>query len=937
MYDIKEALKKFFSSRLFVLSALMILMFAAVILRAFSLQIIHGESYQENFKMLIKKSLTINATRGNIYDCNGKLLAYNELAYSVSIRGEGLTDKDLNAQIAQVLKALEKNSDELYNNFNIDLLEDGTYSFNVSGASLKRFLADVFGEAYYDDLGYNTDFGFNEANATAEQVMEYLLDEFRMSEEKSKKDKAELYPKETAYQIAAVRYSMLENRFSQYKPTTIAKDVSEEMVAYINEHSYELDGIMVEEDTIRKYNDSIYFASLIGYTGKIDTEEYETLHAADVSYTTNDVIGKSGLEQYYESYLRGKNGSEEVYVDNVGRISEVISHTDSVAGNDLYLSIDADLQKAVYQLLEQEIAGIIHSKIDTGEIPLNDVYFALIDNNVINIENFSKENASENEKEIFQAFASAQAAAVALVEEQLTSQEALENNKMSEELLDYFTYVISLLKEDSVLLSKEIDETDEVYKKWRDGNISPREYLEHCIMKKWIDIGVIHVEDQYADTSEIYSALCSYIISDLRTNKEFSKLIYKYMLENNRISGHKLCLILFDQGTLNSDAAAYAALETGEMQPLEFLCEKVKNIEITPAQLALDPCTGSCVITDVKTGEIRALVSYPSFDNNRLANGVDAEYFKGLNEDNSNPQYNYATQERTAPGSTFKMVMATAGFSENMLTLDEQIECTGKFYEVSNEPQCWVYPGSHGLLNVSEALRDSCNCFFYTVGYKLSTANYTGTYNDPNGIAAIQKYASIYGLNEKSGIEIAENTPEIATQYPVMAAIGQSNNNYTTISLSRYVTAVSSGKLYKYQLMNKIVAPDGTVMERYEPDYTDISTALNQEQWGAIHSGMRMVCEDMKIFQNFGVAVAGKTGTAQQVETRPNHALFVGYAPYENPEISIAVRIAYGYTSNNSADAARNIISYYYGVEDAGQLLDGQAENVESSPNTVTD
>lgn len=93
--------------------------------------------------------------------------------------------------------------------------------------------------------------------------------------------------------------------------------------------------------------------------------------------------------------------------------------------------------------------------------------------------------------------------------------------------------------------------------------------------------------------------------------------------------------------------------------------------------------------------------------------------------------------------------------------------------------------------NVSEALRDSCNVFFYTTGFRLASKD-TGSYDDENGMKYIQKYASIYGLDQKSGVEIVEKTPSIATQYPVMAAIGQSNNNFTTISLSRYVTAVAS-------------------------------------------------------------------------------------------------------------------------------------------------
>ena len=219
----------------------------------------------------------------------------------------------------------------------------------------------------------------------------------------------------------------------------------------------------------------------------------------------------------------------------------------------------------------------------------------------------------------------------------------------------------------------------------------------------------------------------------------------------------------------------------------------------------------------------------------------------------------------------------------------------------------------------------------------LSTKD-TGSYNDANGIEYLKKYGEIYGLNEKTGLEIVESTSELATEYPVMAAIGQSNNNITTAALSRYVTAVSTGKLYEYQLMNKIVDPDGNVIKSYSSEYEDISTVLSNDEWLSIRYGMRMMCESNASFKNFSVAVAGKTGTAQQVATRPNHALFVGYAPYDNPQISIATRIAYGYTSSNAAAVSKNIMSYYFKTNTLEDILALNAEGVNSSSNnSVTD
>ena len=907
-YDIKDFLKKFFSSRLFVLAAVFIVFFGIILARIFTLQVVNGKSYQENFSLKIQMKQPINAARGNIYDKNGKLLAYNELAYSISINDSTTysstkeKNKAVNAELAEILTVLKNNGETLNNDFKIDRKKDGTYSFNVSGSSLNRFRADVFGKNSADDLEYNKDTGIDEANATAEQIMEYLMgkDNFGISSK---------YDGDLAYRIVVVRYAMLGNRFARYKEVKIATDVSDKTVAYVNEHMDTLSGISVNEDMIRKYNYSEYFSSIIGYTGPISESEYTALHKKNKDYTQNDTVGKAGLEQYYETYLRGKNGEQKFYIDNVGRISEIISSTDSVAGDDLYLSIDADLQKATYLALQNEIAAIVYSNIKSGEIPINDVYTALIGNSVINTEHFSKSKASDTEKSVLSVFKSRQKTTLGKIKQELTSSpEAL--NTMSDEVLDEFTYIISMLKDDQVLLKNEIDTSDSVYQKWKDQKISPKEYLNYCITQHWIDISQLNVDEKYADSTEVYDALCKYILKNIKTDTEFSKIIYQYMITRGEISPRQLCLILFDQGVLDYDDATVNKLKNGSLSPRDFLMKKIYNIEITPAQLALEPCTGSCVVTDEKTGEIRAMVSYPGYDSNKLANGVDSEYFASLQHDKSSPLLNYATQQKTAPGSTFKLVSATAGLAENVITTSDQIRCTGIYNDISNKPKCWIYPGSHGLDNVSEAIRDSCNVFFYTVGNRLAQKK-TGSYNDANGIDLIQKYAHIYGLDQKTGLEISESKSSVATKYPVMAAIGQSDNNYTTVALSRYVTAVASGKKYNYQLMNKIVDADGKTVKKYKADYEDISDTLTSSQWDAIHSGMREVVSTMDRFQGFDIPVAGKTGTAQQTG-HANHGLFVGYAPYDDPEITIAVRIANGYSSHNAATAARNVISYYY-------------------------
>ena len=952
MFDnIKEVFRLFFKSRLAVAGVVLTLLFAVLLWRVFYLQIVNGQEYQNNYTLKIVKERTLNSTRGNIYDRNGKLLAYNELAYTITIEDNGTYSSDseknkaLNQEISQIVTALEKNGDSILNDFKIDYTDSG-YTYNVEKGSTtwKRFLADVYGKNSYDDLldeDYVKKMGYSPAEATEQQVMDYLSSSsrFGISEE---------YDRKMAYQIAVVRFAMSQNAYQKYIVTNIATNVSEESVAYVSEHAGELQGVEIASDTIRKYNDSEYFSSIIGYTGKISTDEYNKLSETDENYTLNDVVGKLGIEQYMDSELKGEKGYEKLYVDHLGKALQVIEHEDPVAGENVYLSIDADLQIATYNLLEQEIAGIVYSNIENPysdiSIALTDVYYALINNNVVDITHFAEDGASQVEQEVRQIFLNRQSQVISQIKTELLESNAPVFASINEENQDYYTYIIKMLKEDNILVEKNIDTSDEIYLKWQNGEISPQEYLTHTIAKNWIDITKFSVNEKYSDSTEIYESLCDYILNDISSDKKFSKIIYEYLIKAGAINGRQLCLILFDQGVLTFDDEQIAGLQNGSIDPGTFIKEKIKNLDITPAQLALDPCSGSCVVTDTTTGEVLALVSYPGYDGNRLANSVDAEYFNSLKDNEARPLLNYATQQGTAPGSTFKMVSATAGMAEGVISPTEQILDKGVYENVSNKPKCWIYTsshGTHGLINVSEALRDSCNYYFYEVGYRLRTNNYAMSYSDDaaqNGIAKIQKYASIYGLNETTGIEIEESSPQIADEFPVMAAIGQSNNNYTTVQLSRYVTAVANGgTVYRYTLLNRMEDSDGNVLKVYDPQVRNTVDVLDTSQWSAIHSGMRMVVENMSEFSGFELSVAGKTGTAQQGGNRPDHALFVGYAPYDDPKISIATRIASGYTSHNAAKVSKNILAYYFGVGDKDALLSGQAEEITAGNNQRND
>lgn len=946
---VREIFRKIFKSRILVVGFVMICLSSILAGRVFYLQILKGEEFQNNYSLKIQKTRVLNSTRGNIYDRNGNLLAYNELSHSIVLEDNGnyssLTKRNeaLNKELKLIIDELDKNGDQIENTFDIGLGEDGNYYYKVEGTSLKRFLADIYGHSRIDDLAYNKKLGYNEAEAAPQQVMDYLC---RSSREKGYDLSEDNYTREDLYRIAVLRYAIAANSYQKYIVTTIAKGVSDKTVAYINENQLILQGASIQEDTIRRYVDGEYFSHIVGHTGKISQDEYDTLSQNSDEYSLNDIIGKSGIEQVMDEELQGSKGSETVYVDSVGQVALTTDRIEPTAGNDVYLSIDKDLQEAVYKLLEQEIAGIVYSKIQnikeydvssTGSasdivIPIDDVYFALINNNVLNYEAFADEDASDTEKLIYQAFLARQASVSSQVRTELNSATPMKD--LSEEMQNYLNVIADMLVKNGIIVSDNVDTADEVYKNYNNNKISLNEYLNYAVSQKWIDITKFTVEEKYADSAEIYNALVDYIISEIQTDRGFSKKIYKYMIHDDAISGTQLCLALFDQKVLSYDDAAVSALSSGTTSAYAFMKEKIKNLEITPAQLALDPCSGSCVITDVNTGELLACVTYPGFDNNKYS--TDSNYYNTLNEDLSLPLYNYATQQKMAPGSTFKMLVATAALTEGIITTDTTIETKGQFDEVQDGPKCWIYPSNHGTINVSEALRDSCNYFFYKLGYDISKID--GVYNEKHGVDMLNKYAGMYGLDKKTGIEIPESEPKLATEFPITAAIGQSNYSFTTVQLARYVTAVAnSGTVYDYTLLSKVTDSDGNVLESYEPTVENRIEGVAGSTWDAIHSGMRMVVEEHAEFDGLAVTSAGKTGTAQQIKTRPNHALFVGYAPYENPEISIAARIAYGYTSANTAQLASSVYKYYFALEDADTLIDGKAEDVGASTNAIND
>ena len=307
--------------------------------RVFTLQIIEGETYLNSFELKTKKERSIDAVRGNIYDRNGVLLAYNALAYRVKIEDVfepgRHKNENLNNTILRTIAIIEENHDNLVNDFNIIVDDYNRYKFNVSGTRLARFKADVYGCAYVDDMT------FAQSSSTAEEVMDYLAGEDRFNVNALNLDKS------TTLKIVAIRYAMSANTYQKYIATTIATNVSPKTVAVIMENSDILEGVSISEDTIRVYPTGVYTSQIIGYTGKVSSEEYDELVKSDPTYAPTDIVGKSGIEASQEYLLHGQKGSETVFVDTMGKVISSEDYVEPVSGYDVYLTIDSQLQEAV--------------------------------------------------------------------------------------------------------------------------------------------------------------------------------------------------------------------------------------------------------------------------------------------------------------------------------------------------------------------------------------------------------------------------------------------------------------------------------------------------------------------------------------------------------------------------------------------------------------
>ncbi len=344
-----------------------------------------------------------------------------------------------------------------------------------------------------------------------------------------------------------------------------------------------------------------------------------------------------------------------------------------------------------------------------------------------------------------------------------------------------------------------------------------------------------------------------------------------------------------------------------------------RNIKKTREHEGEDCYSGAAVAVEISTGEVLAMASFPDYNPETYSKN-----YNYLLNDSHTPLLNRALGGAYTPGSTFKPLTSIAALEEGIIEPKTEIEDLGvyKFYAPSYQPTCLIWKNTgetHGSINVSEALGVSCNYFYYEVGRLLT-------------IDKISHYAKAFGLGQNTGIELAESQGVVASAefkesrgekwYPgdtLQAAIGQSDNMFTPAQLASYVsTIINKGTRYSLHLVKDVRSyKTGEIVYLNEPKVIS-QYEITDETVAAVKDGMRRVTEDgtaKTVFEDFGIAVGGKTGTAE-VSNGSDTVLFVGFAPYDKPQIAVAVVLEHGATSSYAASVARDIFEYYLGLSE---------------------
>lgn len=925
-----EQLKELIQNRIFILLCGILLLFSTLVVRLFDLQLVGGEAYAQSTTASVSKVMNVPAPRGNIYDRYGRPLAENTVAYSVQINNsitldfgeyriplmQELTDilwakgatpsddlpiassgfsftfqgteKEIQSQEedwkSQI--GLTKNEMDYTPSQCLDFLYDkydapASYSeeqkrayvtlcMTLSDQNLMVLLItenlEEYGETLSDelpiDMNYPYAFTFGnsasreksfkesvsmsdeELSYTSLETLSYLQEFFGLPD---------FLPIDMVRNATGLRYSIYLQRYQQYQSVTVASDVSDKTLAYIEENNNIFANVAIDTVSLRVYPEGEYFSHILGYIRQMTESDY-AIYAGDYDefgnaiYSNSDIVGQTGVEKLYERDLNGTDGKILIEVDSLGRQISEVETTTPISGKDVFLTLDSELQAIAFDTLEEQLKEAIITKLTTSTTdPLT--------------------------------------------------------------IVDLFSAMVNA------------------------NHISPSKIMASYELY------------QYGVYQRFLAANPDFDPEGEMATEEVRNFLLEGLLNGN-FTTRDAMLIAIEQGTMTATEEEIETLANGGGDVYAMILNRLTNGDLSPGETALDPCTGSVFVTDVNSGEVLASVSYPSYDNNELVNTFNNEYYNNLLQDTNTPLVNRPLKQKKAPGSTFKMVTAMAGLETGVITPTTEIQDMGIYTDAGTPyARCLIYSNygmTHGMVDLSFALEVSCNYYFYEVAFRLGNALENTT---EAGITTLNEYAAAFGLNSTTGIELEEYVPTMASPYykerivklfnpdattsqtrwtdgdTIRAAIGQSVNSYTAAQITRYIaTLANGGTLYQLHMVDKLQNADGSL--HYEtPEIIENVAGFSEANVEAIHEGMLAVVEGDRgtmrtAFADFPVSVAGKTGTAEEDQTRSSHSWLVCFAPYDEPQIAITVMIPFGEgTGALTSEVAKAIITEYLGLD----------------------
>ena len=919
-------------NRIFVMLCGIIVLFALIALRLFSLQVIHGSQYEASITASVSKELPVPAPRGNIYDRYGRPLAINTAAYCVQVDGSvalEFSDEERQKLAASLTTALwekgetktdslpitkhtpyqfsfegnaeEKQAQELRWKSSIGLgkkqremtaaeclqwlyethsvpahfnAEQGrTYislclsdDRNLMALTLAMKLTD-YGETITDNLPMDADspysFQFNGNKNREKSWKESMGMKGEQLYFNSLKTLAYLrdyfglpegLPNDLVRSTLGIRYSMYLQRYQQYQTVNVATDVSDKTLAFVEENQDTFPCVIIDTVSLREYPEGAYFSHILGYIRQMTENDYALYQ---------DAVDAEGNPIYSQTDIVGQDGMEKLYERELN-------------GTDGKVQIEVDNQGRRMSVISS-----------TEPTPGKDLFLTL-DSKLQKIAYDTLEN------ELRKAVLS-----------KLTT-----TGKNSVSTLELFQSMIGI------------------------NQISAQKMLsaEEGTMQHTISLRLKQVHPEF--DSEQENAV------------EAAKNFLLDGLERGNVSVRELTLMMIEQKHLPATEEERNAIDSGSLSPLSLIIRKLNNGELSPADTGLDPCTGSVFVTQVGTGEVLASVTYPSYDNNELVNFFNNSYYNDLLQDGNTPLVNRPLKQKKASGSTFKMITALAGLESGTITPDTVITDKGIFKDTGVPyARCWIYSntgGTHKELTVSQALEVSCNYFFYELAYRMGNIT---TGNSNNSITTLNEYMAAFGLNNYTGLELDEYGPTMASPAnkeravktfnpdattsqtrwtdgdTIRTAIGQSINSYTPAQITKYIsTLANGGTLYRLHMVDQIQNPDGTLHSAVEETVENV-IEFKEENLQTVYHGMYLVTNGTHgtlrgIFDDLPIAVAAKTGTAEEDKDRNSHTWFVCFAPYDDPQIAITVMIPFGENSGTPAPAtAKAIIKEYLGLE----------------------